>query len=64
MDRSMLAGMQLDGLPADYALTRNDTLNAFTLDDINRVAASLFDPDALHFVVVGQPEGLSDQPSQ
>ncbi len=61
---STLAGMQLDGLPADYVLTRNDTLNAFTLDDINRVAASLFDPDALHFVVVGQPEGLSEQPSQ
>lgn len=57
---NILAGMQLDGLPIDYADTRNDKVNAVTRDDIKRVAARLVQPDALHFVVVGQPEGLSN----
>jgi zinc protease len=55
---NILAGMQMDDLPIDYADTRNDKVNAVTLDDIKRVAARLMQPDALHFVVVGQPEGL------
>jgi zinc protease len=33
-------------------------VNAVTLEDVNRVASELLDPDGLHFVVVGQPEGL------
>ena len=55
---SILVGMQMIGLPADYVTNRNDYINAVTLDDINRVAAYLLQPDALHFVVVGQPVGL------
>ncbi|MEM7472796.1 MAG: pitrilysin family protein [Pseudomonadota bacterium] len=55
---SILAGMQMDDLPIDYADTRNDKVNAVTLDDIKRVAARLLRPDDLHFVVVGQPQGL------
>jgi zinc protease len=51
-------GMQMEGLPTDYITTRNDKVNAVTLDDINRVARDLIDPEALTFVVVGQPEGL------
>jgi len=39
-------------------INRNDYIEAVTLDDINRVAGELLDPEALHFVVVGQPEGL------
>ena len=54
----IMVGMQMDGLPIDYIETRNAKVMAVTLDDVNRVAASLYDPDALHFVVVGQPEGL------
>lgn len=54
----ILAGMQMDNLPIDYADTRNDKVNAVTQDDIKRVAARLIQPDALHFVVVGQPEGI------
>ena len=50
--------MQVDGLPIDYIATRNDKVNAVTLDEVNRVASDLYDADALHFVVVGQPEGL------
>lgn len=51
-------GMQLDGLPIDYIATRNDRVEAVTLDDVRRVSASLLDPDGLSFIVVGQPEGL------
>jgi zinc protease len=29
-----------------------------TLEDTRRVAARIFQPEALQFVVVGQPEGM------
>lgn len=51
-------GMQMEGLPIDYIATRNDKVNAVTLEDVNRVARDLMSPNALTFVVVGQPEGL------
>ena len=54
--------MQMIGLPMDYVTNRNDYINAVTLEDINRVAAALLQPDALHFVVVGQPVGLVSTP--
>ncbi|GFE66316.1 M16 family metallopeptidase [Litoreibacter roseus] len=55
----ILAGMQMDELPITYIDTRNDKVDAVTLDDIKRVAARIMQPGELHFVVVGQPEGLS-----
>ncbi|MFV1529070.1 MULTISPECIES: M16 family metallopeptidase [unclassified Phaeobacter] len=55
---SILAGMQMDDLPIDYVATRNDKVNAVTLDEINKVAAEILLPDQLHFIVVGRPEGL------
>ena len=55
---SMLAGMQMQGLPIDYVKTRNDMIDAVTLDDVNRVARELLDPESLSFVVVGEPAGL------
>lgn len=55
---NILVGMQMTGLPIDYAETRNDRINAVTLEEVNRVASELMQPDALQFVVVGQPEGL------
>lgn len=55
---SILVGMQMDGMPIDYVTTRNSKVEAVTMEDIRRVAAELFDPKALHFVVVGQPAGL------
>ncbi|MFP4450567.1 MAG: M16 family metallopeptidase [Rhodosalinus sp.] len=57
---NILVGMQMDGLPIDYAETRNDKVRAMTLEEINRVAADLFDPESLTFVVAGRPEGLED----
>ena len=56
---NIIVGMQMRGLPIDYAATRNDQVNAVTLEDVNRVARSLLDPAQLSFVVVGQPEGLT-----
>lgn len=54
----IMVGMQMIGLSPDYVVNRNDFIDAVTLDDINRVASELLDPDALHFVVVGQPDAL------
>lgn len=61
---NILVGMQMDGLPTDYVANRNDLVNALTLDDMNRVAKRLFRPEDLHFVVVGQPEGLQSDATQ
>ncbi|MEM1428173.1 MAG: pitrilysin family protein [Pseudomonadota bacterium] len=55
---NILVGMQLDGMPIDYVNTRNAQVEAVTLEDANRVAQSLFRPEDLHLVIVGQPEGL------
>lgn len=56
----ILVGMQMDDLGIDYVTTRNAKIEAITLDDMKRVAAELMKPEELHFVVVGQPEGLED----
>ena len=50
--------MQMEGLPPEYIVTRNDQVNAVTLEQINRVARELLDPAKLTFVVAGMPEGL------
>lgn len=57
----ILVGMQAVGLTSDYIVNRNDYVKAVTLEDVNRVASELLDPEGLHFVVVGQPEGLETQ---
>jgi len=54
----IMVGMQMIDLPPDYVINRNDYINAVTLEQINRVASELLQPDALHFVVVGQPVGI------
>lgn len=54
----IMVAMQVQDLPPEYVINRNDYIEAVTLDEINRVAAELLDPEGLHFVVVGQPEGL------
>ena len=54
----IMVGMQMIGLPPEYVVNRNDYIEAVTLTEINRVAGELLDPEALHFVVVGQPVGL------
>ena len=54
----IMVGMQMDGLPIDYIATRNDKVNAVTLDEARRVAARIYRPDELQIVVVGNSEGL------
>lgn len=58
---NIMVGMQMQGLPIDYIATRNDKVEAVTLEDANRVAAELLDPEGLQFIVVGKPEGLETQ---
>ncbi|WP_298496651.1 pitrilysin family protein [uncultured Maritimibacter sp.] len=55
---NILASMQMDGYSIDYPATRNDKIEAVTLEEANRVAGEFFQPENLRFVVVGQPEGL------
>ncbi|MFQ5971380.1 MAG: M16 family metallopeptidase [Alphaproteobacteria bacterium] len=54
----MLVGIQLEDLGIDYIDRRNSLIEAVTLEDLHRVAARVLDPDALTFVIVGQPEGV------
>jgi zinc protease len=56
---SILVGMQIIGLTPDYPKTRNEKVEAVTLEDVKRVAARLITPDDLAFVVVGQPAGVT-----
>lgn len=58
----ILVGMQSDGLPIDYAQTRNAKIEAVTVEDIAKIAKRLLKPEDLHFVVVGQPDGLQTSP--
>ncbi|MCR8724881.1 M16 family metallopeptidase [Frigidibacter sp. ROC022] len=54
----IIVGMQMAGFPIDYAATRNDKIEAVTMEDIKRVAKRLYRPEDLAFVVVGKPEGV------
>lgn len=58
----ILVAMQMQGMPVDYTARRNALVRAITLAEANRVAARLYDPAALHVVVVGQPEGVVPGP--
>lgn len=55
----ILVGLQRDGLGPDYVERRNALVEAVTVADIARVAATWLRPEALSFVVVGRPEGLT-----
>ncbi|MDJ0993458.1 MAG: pitrilysin family protein [Dinoroseobacter sp.] len=55
---SIMVGMQMDDLGMDYIPTRNDKVRAVTVEDLRRVAKRLLRPEDLHFVIVGQPQGL------
>ncbi|PIE07816.1 MAG: peptidase M16 [Rhodobacterales bacterium] len=57
----ILVAMQMDGRSPDYVKTRNARIEAVTLEQINRVAAELYRPEALRFVISGMPEGVEAQ---
>ncbi len=54
----ILVGMQVDDLPISYIATRNDEIEAITLEDADRVAERLYRPEDLSFLIVGHPEGV------
>ncbi len=54
----ILAGMQFESLGIDYLDRRNNYIEAITLEDAKRVAATLYKPEELTAVVVGQPENV------
>jgi zinc protease len=54
----ILVGMQMQGLDPSYIKTRNDKVNAVTLEKANSVARWLYQPEKLRIFVIGQPEGL------
>ena len=56
---SILAGMQLIGLPIDYPSTRNSKIEAVTAEDVARVAAERLNNGRLHLVLVGRPENFT-----
>ncbi|MFZ5790537.1 MAG: M16 family metallopeptidase [Pseudomonadota bacterium] len=53
-----LVSLQLDRLGIDYSERRAALFGSVTLDDVKRVAKRLLDPDALTWVVVGEPDGV------
>lgn len=53
-----LVFVQMEELGADYINERNDMIEAVTIEDIQRAAKRLLDPENLFFVVVGKPVGL------
>ena len=57
----ILAGLQVADLPITYIAERNALVDAVSLEEINRVAAALYQPEKLRFVVTGQPEGLRSE---
>jgi zinc protease len=55
----IMVGMQMIDLPPDYVVNRNAYIEAVTQEDVARVADELLRPEELHFIVVGQPVGLT-----
>lgn len=56
----LMSSYQYDGLDPDFINARNAKIAAVTLEDINRVAKKLIQPDKLTFIIVGNPEGLDE----
>lgn len=57
--RQLLA-IQIEDLGIDYINTRNDQIEAVTIEDVRRVARRLFDADDLIVAIVGRPTGLEE----
>ena len=55
-----MMGVRQEELGLDYFATRNDMVNAVTIDDVRRVAAEFLMPEKFTFIVVGQPEGMDE----
>ena len=53
---SSLLGIQLEGEGPSYLVTRNQKINAVTLQDVRRIAEQVLKPDRLVVTVVGKPK--------
>jgi zinc protease len=51
-----LLGIQLDGEGPDYLVSRNQKINAVTIQDVRRVAEQVLKPDRLVVTIVGKPK--------
>ena len=56
---SLLASVQLENLGIDYLDRRNGLIERVTLADVNGLAQSLLNADALTFTIVGRPKGVA-----
>jgi zinc protease len=54
----MLVGVQRRDLGIEYLNERNSLIERVTLEDVNRVAKRVLDPDALTVVIVGNPDNV------
>jgi zinc protease len=54
-----IMSVRQDELGIDYFDRRNALIEAVTLEDVNRAAATYLAPDRYSFFVVGEPEGLA-----
>lgn len=54
-----IMSVRQDELGVDYFDRRNALIEAVTLEDVNRVAATYLAPQRYSFFVVGEPEGLT-----
>lgn len=52
---------QIDDLGIDYINKRNEIISSITLDDVNRVAKKILNPEQLSFVICGDPNALAAQ---
>jgi zinc protease len=55
---ALMRNYQLDELDTDFINRRNELIRKVTLEDVQRIAQKLIDPDKLSFIIVGQPENL------
>jgi zinc protease len=54
-----LVTYQMDKLGTDYINKRNEIISSLTLEQINKVAKRLLNPEKLTFIIVGKPEKLT-----
>lgn len=55
----LLLSIQVDDFPINYLDIRQETIKNATVNDIERVASRLLDPEKFIIVMVGQPDGIT-----